>query len=69
MACPNRTSRNPLQQPRTVSTLEHHIKSLESNFDHCQEAKLKSEMSLDDEPFDFKISRRRLLVGMLEIGG
>ncbi|CAE7231791.1 unnamed protein product, partial [Symbiodinium sp. KB8] len=30
---------------RTVSTLEHHIKSLESNFDHCQEAKLKSEMN------------------------
>ena len=72
MACPNRTSLNPLQQPRTIATLEQHIKSLEAHYDRCQEAKLHSEVSPDEEPFDFKVGALKpsaILVGVLQIGG
>ncbi|CAE7843377.1 unnamed protein product, partial [Symbiodinium microadriaticum] len=43
------------QISRTIATLEQHIKSLEAHYDRCQEAKLHSEVSPDEEPFDFKV--------------
>lgn len=38
-------------KPRSVNTLDAAIKNMEHHYDLCQEAKVKAEMALDEEPF------------------